>query len=196
VARSPDHPRLGRPQKRDEDGTPTRERLLAAAVAACVERGFEGTTIADIAHRAGVTTPAAYTHFDGKVELLVEAGRWALDRMRPDVGAQMSGADVARAFLADSFADSRRMLTELHAAGQRHPEVADLLAKWHGDHAAGWAARMRGPDRSIDVKLFFALLLGLAQVDAMASLPRTGPDLAARVDDLVRVLIPEEHATA
>ena len=34
--------RIGRPPKVDEHGTPTRERLLRAAVDACVEFGYEG----------------------------------------------------------------------------------------------------------------------------------------------------------
>ena len=65
--------RIGRPPKRDEHGTPTRERLLRAAVAACVESGYEGVTLSDIARRADVSTPAVYSHFSGKAALLVEA---------------------------------------------------------------------------------------------------------------------------
>ena len=34
--------RIGRPPKVDAAGTPTRERLLRAAVDACVECGYEG----------------------------------------------------------------------------------------------------------------------------------------------------------
>ena len=45
--------RIGRPPKIDEHGTPTRERLLRAAVEACVEFGYDGATLADIARRAG-----------------------------------------------------------------------------------------------------------------------------------------------
>ena len=55
--------RIGRPPKIDEHGTPTRERLLRAAVEACVEFGYDGATLADIARRAGVSTPAVYSHF-------------------------------------------------------------------------------------------------------------------------------------
>ena len=71
--------RIGRPPKVDEHGTPTRERLLRAAIDACVEYGYEGATLADIAKRADVSTPAVYSHFSGKAALLVEASKHALD---------------------------------------------------------------------------------------------------------------------
>ena len=96
----------------------TRERLLAATVAACVEHGFEGTTVADIARRAGVSAPAIYNHFGGKVELLVAAGRWGLDQVRPADGTPLTPEGAARAFLAGSFADTRCLLVELHLAGR------------------------------------------------------------------------------
>lgn len=185
-------PRTGRPPKVDEAGTATRERLLAAAVAACVEHGFEGTTVADIAKRADVSAPAIYNHFGGKVELLVAAGRWALDRLGPQEGARLSPVAAARAFLADSFAETRRLLSELHLAGQRHPEVADLLAKWHGDHAAGWLRRANGPHAEAIVKTYFALLLGLCQIDSLVSLPAPTAAIADRVEGLLCVLFPEE----
>ena len=63
--------RIGRPPKVDEHGTPTPERLLDAAVAACIERGYEEATLSDIARRADVSTPAVYSHFAGKAELMI-----------------------------------------------------------------------------------------------------------------------------
>jgi len=74
-----DQARIGRPPKVDADGMPTRERLLRAAIESCVEFGYEGATLADIARRAEVSTPAVYSHFDGKAALLVEASKHALD---------------------------------------------------------------------------------------------------------------------
>ena len=48
----------------------TRERILDAAVSLFQERGFAGTSIRDLAERAGVTTAAMYYHFDGKDQIL------------------------------------------------------------------------------------------------------------------------------
>jgi AcrR family transcriptional regulator len=176
----------------DEEGTATRQRLLAAAVAACVEHGFEGTTVADIAKRARVSGPGIYNHFGGKVELLVEAGRWALDQLTADRGSQRSATSTARAFLSDEFADTRRLLTELHLAAQRHPDVADLLAQWHRDHAEAWMRRVPGPDPGAAVKAYFALLLGICQIDSLTAIAGSNAAVANEVDHMVRLLLPEE----
>jgi AcrR family transcriptional regulator len=64
--------RVGRPPKVDRHGTPTRKQLLNAAADTCVEFGYEGATPADFARRANVSTPAVYSHFSGKADLLVE----------------------------------------------------------------------------------------------------------------------------
>ena len=188
-----DTPRSGRPPKLDDAGIATRERLLSAAIASCVEHGFEGVTVGDIAARADVSAPAIYNHFGGKVELLVAAGRWALDRLRPSDSAQLSAAEVMRAFLADGFADSRRLLVELHLAGQRHPEVAELLAAWHRQHASAWAKRSDDPDADAIVVTWFALLLGLCQIQSLASLAVPTPAVADHAEAMIHVLFPEEH---
>ena len=173
----------------------TRERLLAAAVASCVEWGFEGATVADIARRAEVSAPAIYNHFGGKVELLVAAGRWALDELNVEAGARVTPEGVVRLYLSPGFADTRRLLTELHLASQRHGEVGDLLAKWHGDHAARWAKRLRGRPaaRLATVKTFFALLLGLCQIESMSSIAVGADALEARVLTLIALLFPDEE---
>ncbi len=188
----PARPR-GRPKAGAVDAT-TRERLLAAAVAACVEHGFEATKLRDIGRRADVSAPAVFKHIGSKAELVVAAGRWALDRIRPDERGRTSAADVVRAFLSDDFADSRRMQVELHLAGQRHPEVAELLAKWHGDHAAQWAPRASGPDADAAVKTFFALLLGLCQVESLSALPGSASAVADQAVALADRLIVQVEA--
>ena len=51
----------------------SRGALLEAALAEFSEHGYETTTVAGIAARAGVTTGALYAHFEGKLDLLVAA---------------------------------------------------------------------------------------------------------------------------
>lgn len=184
------HP--GRPPIVDPDGRATRERLLAAAAGACAEHGFEGVTLSDVARRAGVSAPAIYNHFDGKADLLVAAGRWALDRLSPPDSAGIGPKEVVRAFLDASFADSRRLVLELHLAGQRHADVGNLVRAWNDEHAAVWLRRVRGRGGSATVTTFFALLLGLCHVDALGSIG-AGPDaVRRRAFALVETLFPEE----
>ncbi len=55
---------------RDEILAYKRERILEEAVKLFYARGFNGTTLDDIAAELGVTKPFIYTHFRSKVDLL------------------------------------------------------------------------------------------------------------------------------
>ncbi len=60
-----------------------RERLVVAAVDLFTEQGYDATTVAQIAERAGVTKSTFFRHFSDKRELLV-AGQEALSRLLAD----------------------------------------------------------------------------------------------------------------
>ena len=66
------------PARRGRPGH-SRESLLAGAVAVFEERGFEATSMDDVAARLGVTKSALYHHVRGKNELLGLALDRALD---------------------------------------------------------------------------------------------------------------------
>jgi AcrR family transcriptional regulator len=51
---------------RSEKGRRTAERILDAAEEAFAEKGFEGTTLRDVADRVGIRIPSLYNHFDSK----------------------------------------------------------------------------------------------------------------------------------
>jgi AcrR family transcriptional regulator len=55
---------------REEISAYKRERILEEAVKLFYARGFNGTTLDEIAGKLGVTKPFIYTHFRSKVELL------------------------------------------------------------------------------------------------------------------------------
>jgi len=57
-----------------------RERLVLAAVDLFTEQGYDATTVAQIAERAGVTKSTFFRHFSDKRELLV-AGQETLSRL-------------------------------------------------------------------------------------------------------------------
>ena len=57
-----------------------RERLVIAAVDLFTEQGYDATTVAQIAERAGVTKSTFFRHFSDKRELLV-AGQETLSRL-------------------------------------------------------------------------------------------------------------------
>ncbi|WP_328328710.1 MULTISPECIES: TetR/AcrR family transcriptional regulator [unclassified Streptomyces] len=68
-----------------------RERLVVAAVDLFTEQGYDGTTVAQIAERAGVTKSTFFRHFPDKRELLV-AGQDALSRLLTEGIAEAPGS--------------------------------------------------------------------------------------------------------
>jgi AcrR family transcriptional regulator len=56
--------RRGRPPK--SDAADTKELLLQAALALFAEKGFEGTSVRDIARSVGLSESVLYAHFDSK----------------------------------------------------------------------------------------------------------------------------------
>lgn len=58
-------------------GEETRSRILDAAASGFAEQGYEGTSVAQICSRAGVSKGAFYHHFPGKQDLFLELlERW------------------------------------------------------------------------------------------------------------------------
>src|SRR6478672_4561104 len=97
----------GKPKgdKRDR----TRAALLEAARALIREKGYERTTLDEVAHRAGMTTGAIYGNFKNRDELFIALGQtyWAPVKPRLKPGA--------------TFAEGMRALAEatLEAIPQR-----------------------------------------------------------------------------
>ena len=154
-------PRIGRPPKVDQHGTPTRERLLNAAVDACVEHGYDGVTLSEIARRADVSTPAVYSHFSGKAELMVAASKRELIRLSDNSASP--DRDLVGTMLRWIQPDNdtiRRLILELHSAATRYPEVAELLDHWTEANARVLADQF-GMNNA-QLKLMYLTLLGLA----------------------------------
>ena len=55
--------------RRGDKGRRTAERILDAAEEAFAEKGFEGTTLRDVAGRVGIRIPSLYNHFESKEAL-------------------------------------------------------------------------------------------------------------------------------
>ncbi|WP_322008831.1 TetR/AcrR family transcriptional regulator [Paraburkholderia sp. J12] len=83
--------RLTREQSRDQ----TRERLLDAAHAMFMKKGFVGASVEDIALAAGYTRGAFYSNFGSKAELLVELLRRDHEAMQADLRAIFE-AEISR----------------------------------------------------------------------------------------------------
>lgn len=126
------HPGSGTP--RLEVVRNQRERLFGAMVAVVSEKGFEGTTVADVIELSGVSRSAFYNHFSNKAECLAAA---AAELIQPTVdeliaAEEMGGSDPARAaferfleLVAAQPSAARACFVELHAAGDAGAAVGE-----------------------------------------------------------------------
>jgi AcrR family transcriptional regulator len=99
--------RRGKPKGNKRERT--REALLEAARALVRERGYEQTTLEQVARRAGMTTGAIYGNFKNRGELFVALGQkyWAPVAPRVAPGATFAGAMRALAEAALAAVDDR-----------------------------------------------------------------------------------------
>lgn len=68
-----------------------RDQIVAAAVSQWLEQGYDATSVAAIAHRAGVAKGTVYLYFDSKASILTEViARYSL---APDIEAFLSAME-------------------------------------------------------------------------------------------------------
>jgi AcrR family transcriptional regulator len=102
----------------DTEGT--QRRLRDAALVEFAERGFDGTTVASIAARAGVNKERLYSYFGDKAALWALVLATELERLASAVALSGVGLDDVGSFAGATF--------DYHVA---HPELARLL-QWEG----------------------------------------------------------------
>jgi AcrR family transcriptional regulator len=108
----------------------TRQRLLDAATEVFLEKGYDGTRVAEVARRAGLTTGAIYGNFDSKAELLtaaLAAGCSTQHRLFLDVLAlaprDETAARAVEAALKASSDEIAQVVSERGADTDVSPEV-------------------------------------------------------------------------
>ena len=118
---------MHRPVPKSEE---TRGRILASAMDLFRSRGFEETTMREIAHEAGVALGSAYYYFESKEALVMAFYRQAAEEMHPLIVQALSEQkDLARRIRAvldvkfRYFEPNRKFLGALcrHAADPEHP---------------------------------------------------------------------------
>src|SRR5215469_14433483 len=77
----------GRGTPREQAERNQRERLFAAMVATTAEKGYEGTTVADLIELSGVSRSAFYRHFADKEECFLAAISALVEPALETVGA-------------------------------------------------------------------------------------------------------------
>ncbi|WP_436521504.1 TetR/AcrR family transcriptional regulator [Actinoplanes sp. HUAS TT8] len=126
-------------------------RLREAAMELYVERGFEQTTVAEIAQRAGVTARTFFRHFTDKREVLFAGSEdlvTAVDRAVADAPAEAgpmavvaAALDVAGGFLGQDHERSRQRQSIIEANAELRERELIKLAKMGARLADGLRAR-------------------------------------------------------
>jgi AcrR family transcriptional regulator len=172
-----------------------RWRLMAAMVAAVVERGYEKTTVGDVVELSGVSRTAFYRHFTGKEDCFVAVVDATTDFAMAAVGAahDRDGAWDERLIAAfEAFvgqiveqpAAARVCLLEVYVAGpaavEHASQGATAFERWiqegceQSDEYAGIdQAVVRGIVGGVRKVIFKRLRLG-----EEATLPELAPELA------------------
>lgn len=80
-------------------GVQRREQLLDVGRSLLAAKGFDGTSIEEIAHRAGVSKPVVYEHFGGKEGLYAVVVDREMDHLLNRIISALSGATHPRELL-------------------------------------------------------------------------------------------------
>src|SRR6185436_14653417 len=95
-------PARGKPKgdKRDR----TRAALLEAARALIREKGYERTTLEEVASRAGMTTGAIYGNFKNRDELFIALGQTYWAPVKPQIAPGATFAEAMHAIATATLA--------------------------------------------------------------------------------------------
>ena len=161
-----------------------REQIVTAAGEEFAERGYAGTSVAQVAARAGFTKGAVYSNFGGKPELFAAAvqtyfAETVLGAIAETLGAAAStpGRDASRTramahALAESVLTGERwpaLLAEFRTVATRQPDLAGLYAELRVTQRAQLVAALQRAAEQVplreglDLEVAAALLLTCVQ---------------------------------
>lgn len=167
----------------------SRERLLQAAVELVSERGYEATTLGDIADRAGSARGLVSYYFPGKRQLVQSAVHRLMHRTLQEALEREPRTEDGRERMARAIdailglARDQPVLMRQHMAGilqaegfMQCPEqrrLAELLSET--------VARRGSPDAAIDYPMLRALLMGAVYAALVPGAPMPLPVLRAEL---------------
>lgn len=117
-------------------GEETRARILDAAAAGFAEQGYDGTSVAQICDRAGVSKGAFYHHFSSKQALFLEL----LERWLDVVDGKLEEMRRGEAEVPEQLVAMTEMIRQVfRAAGDQLPVFLEFWARATHDPAT-WEA--------------------------------------------------------
>ena len=130
-----------------------RGRLAHAALELYAERGYEQTTVAEIAQRAGLTARTFFRHFADKREVLFGGSELLGERLvaaldeAPALAAVASALEVVAGLIGDDHDHSRRRQAVIAANTELQERELAKLAGWSRMLADG--LRRRGVEEPV-----------------------------------------------
>lgn len=139
---------------RDDVAASQRGRLLDAVTQAVAEKGYAGTTVADIVNLAGVSRTTFYQHFKGKPDCFLEAYQSGFDEAIAELYAAAvahenwidrlrAGNESLLTTLSKAPDFARAFFVEVLAAGPDALERRDAIMGQFAEVIAGNIARAR-----------------------------------------------------
>lgn len=128
-----------------------RGRLALAAMQLYAERGYEQTTVADIAERAGLTARTFFRHFTDKREVLFAGSDLLAVRLAEELAGQPAGMapltavsaalDTVAEMIGDDHGWSRTRRDVIAATAELQERERTKMAAWSTVLAEGLTAR-------------------------------------------------------
>jgi AcrR family transcriptional regulator len=185
----------GRSEDRDAARRDQRERLFAAMVAACAEKGYEATSVEDLLRGSGVSRATFYEQFDDKASCFRATEDEILARAISAVAEELGGGKgdgagspqaALEAFVrvvVDQPAAARMCLVESYAAGATGIEPVRRAIDWIVLLARDAAEQLPGR-AGMPPELLRGIIGGIYQVVYGRLFQRREEDLPGLVPDL------------
>ena len=168
-------------------GAERREQLLGIGRRLFAERGFDGTSIEEIAAQAGVSKPVVYEHFGGKEGLYAVVVDREMQRLLSMVTASLSdghyrqkleGAAMALLEYIEDSADGFRILVRDSHAASGTGTFASLLSDIASEveHILGAEFKARGYDPKL-APMYAQMLVGMVALTGQWWLDARKPKL-------------------
>jgi AcrR family transcriptional regulator len=162
---------------REQSKANTRERLLAAARSAFAESGFHGASVEEIASRAGFSTGALYSNFDGKEDLFLVL----MEREIEEHAREIAEAVNVRESVAErATGGAQRWMTMI----DREPQLLLLFMEFWAYGVRDASVRPKVAERFAQVRRLLTKLIeeGAREFELELALP--ADQLAVAVDAL------------
>jgi AcrR family transcriptional regulator len=162
---------------REQSKANTRERLLAAARSAFASSGFHGASVDEIASRAGFSTGALYSNFDGKEDLFLVL----MEREIDEHSREIAKAVAERPSVAErATGGAQRWMTMI----EREPELLLLFMEFWAYGVRDAGVRPKVAARFAQVRRLLTQLIedGVREFDLQLALP--AEQLAVAIDAL------------